>query len=109
LGFIISSPDLAPEDGLLCARFLKVGRPKIMALSLGQKSWTIDHSFFLNELTGFSNFFLDRSQDIIGLLAWSGVTAELSKSSALSMEEAVNYTDMSLGVATVRTRRTGSR
>ena len=54
-------------------------------------------------------FFLDRSQDIIGLLAWSGVTAELSKSSALSMEEAVNYTDMSLGVATVRTRRTGSR
>jgi len=65
--------------------------------------------FFFNELTGFSNFFLDRSQDIIGLLAWSGVTAELSKSSALSMEEAVNYTDMSLGVATVRTGRTGSR
>ena len=30
----------------------------------------------------------------------SGVTAELSKSSALSMEEAVSYTDMSLGVAT---------
>ena len=34
---------------------------------------------------------------IIGLPAASGVTAELSKSSALSMEEAVSYTDMNLG------------